>query len=151
MIYTITFNPSLDYVVSVENFLTGKLNRTKTEAIFPGGKGLNVSMVLSELGVENTALGFIAGFTGLELQKRLQDMHIVTDFISVKDGITRINMKLRSTASEKNEGSLADDVDVKAESNETEINGQGPIITEEELNQLVDKIHALTEEDIQIP
>ena len=148
MIYTITFNPSLDYVVSVENFLTGKLNRTKTEAIFPGGKGLNVSMVLSELGVENTALGFIAGFTGLELQKRLQDMHIVTDFISVKDGITRINMKLRSTASEKNEGSLADDVDVKAESNETEINGQGPIITEEELNQLMDKIHALTEEDI---
>lgn len=131
MIYTITFNPSLDYMVSVNDFAPGKLNRTKTESIFPGGKGLNVSMILSELGVENTALGFVAGFTGVELQKRLQEKGIVTDFISVKEGATRINMKLRSSTSE-----------------ETEINGQGPIISEEELSLLMDKINTLTETDI---
>lgn len=131
MIYTITFNPSLDYVISVEEFFSGKMNRTTSENIYPGGKGINVSMVLSELGVENTALGFIAGFTGEELKKSLQDKGIITDFIQIQNGSTRINVKLRSDE-------------------ETEINGQGPFVSETDLEKLFDKISALSEEDILI-
>lgn len=143
MIYTVTFNPSLDYVISVENFETGKINRTSSEAMFAGGKGINVSIVLKELGVDSIALGFVSGFTGVELQRRLQDQGINTDFIEVKDGLTRINMKVRS------------DVLIEPESDgywhqETEINGQGPIVSEEELAQLIEKISCMTEEDILI-
>lgn len=131
MVYTVTFNPSLDYVVSIETFLSGKINRTTEENIYPGGKGINVSMVLSNLGVDNTALGFVAGFTGMELKKRLHDKGIITDFIQVTDGLTRINIKLKSEKIE-----------------ETEINGQGPLVTEDAVSKLMDKISTLTHKDI---
>ncbi len=142
MIYTITFNPSLDYVVSVEDFETGKVNRTTNENVFPGGKGINVSIVLSELGVENTAIGFIAGFTGVELEKQLKENGVITDFVSVKDGNTRINVKLRSTKTPmEDDNPLQTDV-------ETEINGSGPNVSEEELQMLMDRVAQVTQEDI---
>jgi len=141
MIYTVTFNPSLDYVISVNEFETGKINRTAKENVFPGGKGINVSTVLNELGVETVALGFIAGFTGQEVQRSLHKQGINTDFIEVQDGLTRINMKLRS------------DILIETETNEvwhqeTEINGRGPVISEKELMHLMKKIATLTDEDI---
>lgn len=129
MIYTVTFNPSIDYVVAIENFEIGKINRTTSEALFAGGKGINVSYVLAQLGVKSTALGFIAGFTGIELQSRLREQGISTDFITVKEGLTRINVKMRSNE-------------------ETEINGQGPVVSKGELAQLVEKINSLKDEDI---
>ncbi len=131
MIYTVTFNPSLDYVVDVEGFRIGVVNRTKHELIFPGGKGINVSMVLRNLGHESTAWGFLAGFTGEEIEKRLQDMGIATDFIRISNGCSRINVKLRS-------------------GEETEINGQGPGISTENIRELYRKFDCLTEEDILI-
>ena len=106
MIYTVTFNPSLDYIVDVSKFKTGVVNRTTGEKIFPGGKGINVSMVLKNLGSQSTALGFTAGFTGNEIERLLEEKGVDTDFISVSDGVSRINVKLRSDE-------------------ETEINGSG--------------------------
>ena len=150
MIYTITFNPSLDYVVSVEDFKTEKVNRTTSEYIFPGGKGINVSMILSELGVQNTALGFVGGFTGNELEKQLKEKGVITDFVQVSEGNTRINVKLRSTSLK----SIEDDATLDGESEhvqsdvETEINGAGPVVTENELEFLLDKLANLNEEDI---
>ncbi len=129
MIYTVTFNPSLDYVVTVERFTCGIVNRTKEEMIFPGGKGINVSMVLKNLGHENIAFGFLAGFTGRELQRLLEEKGITTDFITVKDGMSRINVKLRSEQ-------------------ETEINGQGPVISGEDIAKLYKKLNKLENGDI---
>ena len=131
MIYTITFNPALDYIAQVENFEIGQINRTKTEKILPGGKGLNVSTVLKNLGLENTALGFIAGFTGKELKRKIEEYGIETDFVEVKNGITRINVKISSKE-------------------ETALNGNGPEISEEELQQLLEKIERIQENDIVI-
>lgn len=150
MIYTITFNPSLDYVVTVENFETEKVNRTTSEFVFPGGKGINVSMVLSELGVENTALGFVAGFTGVELERQLKESGAITDFVTVKEGNTRINVKLRSTAKkiELNEVEVQETENSVQSDVETEINGAGPIVSEEELKLLLDKLTGLNEKDI---
>lgn len=128
MIYTITFNPALDYISQVENFEIGKINRTQTEKILPGGKGLNVSMVLKNLGIESVALGFIAGFTGEELKKRIEERGIKTDFINVKEGITRINVKISSNE-------------------ETALNGNGPKITEDNIQELLEKIEKIEEED----
>ena len=96
MIYTITFNPALDYILQVDNFEIGKINRTKNEKILSGGKGLNVSIVLRNLGIKSTALGFIAGFTGDELKRDIEQRGIETDFIKVSNGITRINVKISS-------------------------------------------------------
>lgn len=129
MIYTVTFNPSLDYIVSVEDFKTGITNRTGSELILPGGKGLNVSMVLGNLGLENTALGFAAGFTGAEIVRRVEEMGVKADFIPVSDGISRINLKLKSI-----EG--------------TEINGCGPVIGRDALEQLLEKLAVLGEGDV---
>ncbi len=129
MIYTVTFNPSLDYVVTVEHFTYGIVNRTKEEIIFPGGKGINVSMVLKNLGHENTALGFLAGFTGRELQRLLEEKGIETDFIVVEKGMSRINVKLRSEQ-------------------ESEINGQGPVISQEDIKKMYGKLDALKDGDI---
>ena len=131
MIYTITFNPALDYISQVENFKIGKINRTKTEKILPGGKGLNVSTVLKNLGIESTALGFIAGFTGEELKRSIEEKGIRTDFIKVEKGITRINVKISSNE-------------------ETALNGNGPEITEEDINKLLEKIEKITKEDMVI-
>lgn len=129
MIYTVTFNPSLDYIVNVEHFRTGVVNRINKELIFPGGKGINVSMVLQNLGFETTALGFMAGFTGNEIVRLLNERGVRSDFISVKEGNSRINLKMRSDE-------------------ETEINGQGPRITEENINELYDRLDKLHEGDI---
>ena len=129
MIYTVTFNPSLDYIVSVDDFKLGLTNRTSSELILPGGKGTNVSTVLKNLGFESTALGFVAGFTGNEIVKRLNDMGIKSDFISIENGISRINLKLKSIDG-------------------TEINGAGPDISEEKVNKLMDKLNQLKEGDV---
>ena len=129
MIYTVTFNPSLDYIVSVDDFKLGLTNRTSSELILPGGKGTNVSTVLKNLGLESTALGFVAGFTGNEIVKRLNDMGIKSDFISIENGISRINLKLKSIDG-------------------TEINGAGPDISEEKVNELMDKLNQLKEVDV---
>ena len=129
MIYTVTFNPSLDYIVSVEGFELGMTNRTSSELILPGGKGLNVSMVLGNLGVANTAFGFIAGFTGEEIVRRIEQMGVRSDFIPLDEGISRINLKLRSIDG-------------------TEINGRGPEIGEEALVLLTEKLDVLGKGDV---
>lgn len=129
MIYTVTFNPSIDYIVSVDGFEMGKTNRTRKELMLPGGKGLNVSTVLYHLGIENTALGFVAGFVGEELKKLAGEIGYGCDFIDIKKGVSRINVKLK-------------DFDG------TEINGMGPEIDEEALNALMEKLENLKEGDI---
>lgn len=129
MIYTLTFNPSLDYIVSVDHFKMGMVNRTSKELMYPGGKGINVSIVLSNLGVKNTAFGFSAGFTGEEIIRKVQEKGIEAEFIKVKEGISRINVKLRSEE-------------------ESEINGKGPEITEENIKKLYEKLDSLKQGDI---
>lgn len=126
MIYTVTFNPSIDYIVSVNQLEFGKVNRTTSEMFLPGGKGINVSQVLQNLGMDSIALGFVAGFTGKQLVHMLQNRGIKTDFIAVAEGMTRINVKF----------------------DETEINGQGPSVSAKELEMLMNKICALKSEDI---
>ncbi len=129
MVYTVTFNPSLDYIVSVENFRLGMTNRTSSELILPGGKGLNVSMVLGNLGIKNTALGFVAGFTGEEIIRRIEEMGVKSDLIPIENGISRINLKLKSIDG-------------------TEINGCGPEISEENVEKLMTKLDVLKKEDV---
>lgn len=129
MIYTLTFNPSLDYTVTVPKFTCGIVNRTTEEVIYPGGKGINVSMVLKNLGFENTALGFLAGFTGDKLKNLVEKKGIQAEFIPVKEGMTRINVKLRSEQ-------------------ETEINGQGPAIGEADIKKLYERLDALQPGDV---
>lgn len=129
MICTVTFNPSLDYIVDVENFRMGLTNRTSAERILPGGKGINVSLVLMNLGIRNTALGFTAGFTGDEIIRRLQEMGVDSDFIFVKNGISRINVKLRSIDG-------------------TEINGAGPEISPDKVEELMQKLDQLDRGDV---
>ncbi len=131
MIYTVTLNPSLDYIVSVNDFRMGIVNRTCQELIYPGGKGINVSLVLKNLGYDSTALGFVAGFTGTELSERLQEKGINTDFIRTREGRTRINVKIRS-------------------SKESEINAQGPSINISELNSLYERLDQLQDKDVLI-
>ena len=129
MIYTVTLNPSLDYIVSVDDFTLGRVNRTKTEIIYPGGKGINVSMVLKNLGHDSHALGFVAGFTGQEIVRLLDEWGVQSDFIRVEEGISRINVKLRSNE-------------------ESEINGQGPAIAEEHIKQLYQQLDHLKDGDV---
>ena len=128
MIYTVTFNPSLDYIVDVPDFRLGLTNRTSAEQMFAGGKGINVSIVLKNLGLENTALGFIAGFTGEEIRRRLEEKGICSDFIRLKEGLSRINVKLRSIDG-------------------TEINGEGPEIGKQELAKLLGRLDQLEKGD----
>ena len=129
MIYTVTFNPSLDYIVTVKDFKIGIVNRTINETIFPGGKGINVSMVLKNLGFDNNALGFMAGFTGNEISRLLEKKGVKADFIHVEKGVSRINVKLRSNE-------------------ESEINGQGPEILAEDIQKLYAKLDQLEEGDV---
>lgn len=129
MIYTVTLNPSIDYIVMVNDFRTGIVNRTNQEIVYPGGKGINVSMVLKNLGYDSTALGFEAGFTGEELCKRLKAIGILSDFIHVKKGLTRINVKIHSDQ-------------------ESEINGQGPYVESCEVNSLYLLLDNLVDDDI---
>lgn len=129
MIYTVTFNPSLDYIVAVDDFRLGLTNRTSSELILPGGKGINVSTVLMNLGIESTALGFVAGFTGDEIVRELRTMGVATDFIRIENGISRINLKLKSIDG-------------------TEINGCGPEIDSEAVKQLMAQLDQLSQGDI---
>ncbi|MCR4999271.1 MAG: 1-phosphofructokinase [Lachnospiraceae bacterium] len=128
MIYTVTFNPSLDYIVSVDHFTVGAVNRTNTELMFPGGKGINVSMVLKNLGFDSIALGFMAGFTGKEIVRLLEEKEVKSDFINVAEGISRINVKLRSDE-------------------ESEINGMGPAISKADIDKLYAQLDKLQDGD----
>ena len=101
MIYTVTFNPSLDYIVSVKDFKLGLTNRTDSELMLPGGKGINVSIVLKNLGIDNTALGFVAGFTGEEVVKRLEKFGVKNGFLEIPEGFTRINVKLNPLTAQR--------------------------------------------------
>ena len=129
MIYTVTFNPSLDYVIQVDKLVPGEINRTTHEAVYPGGKGNNVSVILSNLGHSSKALGFTAGFTGEALENMLKEFGCDTAFIRLPEGSTRINVKINA-------------------GEETEINGQGPVITEEAQQALFEQLDALKKEDI---
>ena len=129
MIYTVTFNPALDYVVRMDELALGQVNRTVSEDVQLGGKGINVSWVLRELGHENVALGFVAGFTGKAIEYGLAAKGVATDFIHLPAGLTRINVKLKA-------------------GEETEINGKGPDISAEALEELLHKLDALGEGDV---
>lgn len=128
MIYTVTFNPAVDYVVRAEKIISGEVNRSDSEEIFFGGKGINVSLVLAQLGIKSCALGFVAGFTGSAIEQGVRDAGVETDLVHLEKGFSRINVKL------------------KAEQ-ETEINGQGPDIGEEALSQLYKKLDRLQSGD----
>lgn len=129
MIYTLTFSPAIDYVVFLDEFKMDTTNRTLKEEYYFGGKGINVSTVLNELGIANTALGFVSGFTGEALEKGLNENGIKNDFIHLDNGITRINIKIK-------------------EKKETEINAQGPKISEQKIQELLDRLFTLKEGDI---
>ena len=124
MIATVTFNPSLDYIVRVDDMRLGAINRTTYEQVLPGGKGVNVSIVLGNLGHESRALGFVAGFTGAELERLCAQAGVRADFIRVAEGMTRVNVKVKSAE-------------------ETELNGQGPQITEKDVEALFAKLDGL--------
>ena len=128
MIFTITFNPALDYVIKTDDFRVGREHRTDNGSFFCGGKGINVSTVLNELSVKSVALGFIAGFTGKEIELRLRSSGIETDFVELKSGISRVNVKVRSDS-------------------ETDINTAGPDIDADDLDDLYKKIYRITDGD----
>lgn len=128
LIYTITFNPAIDYVIHTDKIKLGYVNRLNKEQIFFGGKGINVSIVLKELGIESIALGFIAGFTGDAIENGIKSMGIETDFVRLKDGFSRINVKIKSNS-------------------ETDLNGQGPEISRDELEELFGKISLIKDGD----
>lgn len=129
MIYTVTLNPALDYIMHVEHFEKNRINKTSSELLLPGGKGINVSIVLHNLGMSSTALGFIAGFTGQEIRRKLQGLGVTDDFIELPDGHSRINMKICSHE-------------------ETELNGMGPIINEVSLLKLYTQLDRLVTGDV---
>ncbi len=132
MIYTVTFNPAIDYVVRMgKELLPGMTNRSESEECYFGGKGINVSTILQNLGIENTALGFIAGFTGKAIEKSVKDKGIHADFIELEEGISRINVKIKGDA-------------------ETEINAQGPEISKEVREKLFSRITQLKDGDMLI-
>lgn len=129
MIYTITFNPALDYIVRVKDLKIGEVNRTDFEEFYAGGKGINVSIVLNNLGIDNVALGYIAGFTGDEIERRVKSLGCKTDFIKLEKGMSRINIKMKSKE-------------------ESEINAQGPEISANNLTKLYEKLDFLKDGDI---
>ncbi len=131
MIYTVTFNPAIDYVIHTGAIKSGAVNRTDSEQFFFGGKGINVSFVLAELGVKSRALGFTAGFTGSAIENGVREKGIEADFVHIENGFSRINIKIKSEE-------------------ETEINGQGPEITPEALNELFKKLDKLCEGDVMV-
>lgn len=130
MIYTITFNPALDYVIKAQDFKAGKINKSQKEYIYPGGKGINVSIVLKTLGQETTAMGFISGFVGKEIEKLVQRYDVQTDFIKIENNNSRINVK------------------ILGKSQETAINAKGPYIEQEYIELLYKKLERIENEDI---
>lgn len=128
MIYTVTFNPAIDYVVGIDRIETGCVNRLSSEQIYFGGKGINISIVLRELGIESTALGFVAGFTGEAIENGLKAAGIITDFVRLEKGNSRINVKIKSDA-------------------ETELNASGPEISDTALSVLFEKLKSLRNGD----
>ena len=128
MIYTVTFNPAIDYVVRTGEMKVGVVNRTESEEIYFGGKGLNVSIILNELGIKSEALGFVAGFTGEAIENGMAKDGIKTDFVHLHNGFSRINVKIQSSF-------------------ETEINGQGPEISEENIEELFKKLNKIQDGD----
>lgn len=128
MVYTVTFNPAMDYVMQVNNMNEKDINRSEEEKMFYGGKGINVSAVLTQLDIENTATGFLAGFTGSELERMLEADNINTDFVHLKTGFTRINVKIKS---EK----------------ELDINAHGPDISEQDIDELLNKLKGIKSGD----
>ncbi|MCD7801230.1 MAG: 1-phosphofructokinase [Ruminococcus sp.] len=129
MIYTITFNPAIDYVVHTDDIVLDSINRSNHEEIYFGGKGINVSIVLNELGIESKALGFVAGFTGKAIEEGISKQGIETDFVHLEEGFSRINVKIKSNK-------------------ETEINGQGPKILDSDILKLFQKLDAVQDDDI---
>lgn len=129
MIYTVTCNPALDYVVKLDALKLGEVNRTREEALYYGGKGINVSAMLGNLGVDSVALGFVAGFTGEAIEKGVKSLGIRTDFVHVRQGFSRINVKLKANE-------------------ESEVNGRGPSIDEAERRELFGKLDALRDGDV---
>ena len=129
MIYTVTFNPALDYILELDKLEIGKIQKSKNELILPGGKGINVSTVLTNLDTDNVALGYKVGFVGAEIERRLKEMKIKTDFIELDEGNSRINVKI-------------------AGEEETAINTNGPKINEEKITELLEKLKKLEENDI---
>lgn len=129
MIYTVTFNPAIDYVIKVDDLTLGMVNRTKREDMYCGGKGINVSNVLSNLGIDSVGLGFIAGFTGDAIEAGAKELGFTPDFIRLREGMTRINVKIKSNE-------------------ESEINGMGPVIHDDELNKMFEKIDKLQDGDM---
>ena len=129
MIYTVTLNPSIDYVVNMEQLVEGMVNRVSTEHFYAGGKGINVSQILNQHGISNRALGFISGFTGNSIEGSLKEKGIDTDFIRLSEGYSRINMKIKTTT------------------DETEINGMGPHIPKTEIDKLYRQLDLLTADD----
>ena len=128
MVYTVTFNPAIDYVVHTEEMKLGVTNRSEREEMYFGGKGINVSIVLRELGIDSKALGFIAGFTGEAIERGLADVGIDTDFVRLETGNSRINVKIKA-------------------SEETELNGQGPDIDDKAISALFEKLDGLSDGD----
>ena len=128
MIYTVTFNPAIDYIVGVDDLRHGQVNRADEEQILPGGKGINVSIVLNNLGIENVALGFLAGYTGDMIESMLHRYGLTTDFIKLGEGMSRINVKIKSQM-------------------ETEINGAGPEVDEGSIEKLYSKLKGLEKGD----
>ncbi len=129
MVYTVTFNPAVDYVIHTGNIKPGTVNRTTSEQIFFGGKGINVSLVLAELGIKSKALGFVAGFTGTAIENGIKEKGIDADFVRLENGFSRINVKIKGNE-------------------ETEINGQGPDIKETDINKLFSKLDKMNSGDI---
>ena len=131
MIYTVTFNPAIDYIVHTGTMQVGQVNRSQGEELYFGGKGINVSFVLHELGLPSKALGFVAGFTGAAIEAGIQEQGIATDFVHLDSGFSRINVKIKS-------------------GEETELNGQGPNISEAAVAELFEKLNQLQDGDILI-
>ncbi|MDE7399083.1 MAG: 1-phosphofructokinase [Oscillospiraceae bacterium] len=129
MVYTVTFNPAIDYIVRTDELIVGRTNRSSSEQMFVGGKGINVSVVLAELGIKSKALGFVAGFTGRAIEDGVTEKGVETDFVHLKSGCSRINVKIKS-------------------GEETELNGQGPQIPESAIEQLFVKLDELRDGDV---
>ena len=128
MIYTVTFNPAIDYVVKTDKMKSGEVNRANEEKMYFGGKGINVSLVLRELGIKSRAFGFIAGFTGAAIEKGVSEYGVEADFVHLKRGFSRINVKIKSDE-------------------ETELNGRGPDIPDDAVKELFEKLEMIKDGD----